>query len=174
MLHDVKQFFFRSGLICYFVVLSAIVSFAQQTTSNPLSSANDIFEALATSKSGLGTIVVHQPEEIKRQVAKPTQKKSLSEDSELVATMVQGFRIQVFNGNLPTSKQEAYRRAQAVNKTFPDITCYVSYKAPFWRLLAGDFRTHEEAQTSLQEMKKHLPQIAGELYIVRDKIRALH
>ncbi|WP_052102499.1 SPOR domain-containing protein [Porphyromonas gingivicanis] len=148
--------------------------YAQQTIDRPISASNDIFEVLSLSKNGLGTVIVHQPDIIKKQVARPSQRRAFVDEGELSATIVQGFRIQVFNGNLTSSKQEAYRRAQTVNKTFPDITCYVSYKAPFWRLVVGDFRTYEEAQTSLHEMKRLLPQIAGELYIVRDKIRALY
>ncbi|MDO4722798.1 SPOR domain-containing protein [Porphyromonas circumdentaria] len=169
----------RSLLYCSLLTLClAIVAmkpvFAQQEANLHSKSSNNIFEVLALSEDGLGTVIVHQPEVIRRQVARPSQKRSLLEDGEFTATIVQGFRIQVFNGNLPSSKQEAYHRAQIVNKNFPDITCYVSYKAPFWRLLVGDFRTHEEAQTALQEMKRLLPQVAGELYIVRDKIRALY
>ncbi|WP_369695166.1 SPOR domain-containing protein [Porphyromonas endodontalis] len=49
--------------------------------------------------------------------------------------------------------------------------CYVTYKSPFWRLSVGDFRTREEAQKAMQDLKRAIPAIAPELYIVRDNIR---
>ncbi|MCI6153603.1 MAG: SPOR domain-containing protein [Bacteroidales bacterium] len=139
---------------------------------------NDIFEALAQKGNGTGHIELSQPDDIKRLVGSTTQKQTSHGEgrgeSTRTARSQQGYRIQAYTGNLAKSKQEAYRRAKIINAANPTLGCYVTYKSPFWRLSVGDFKTKEEAQKAMQELKRSIPDIAPELYIVQDNIRVIN
>lgn len=160
-------------MVAFLCFLCQISLWGQQEKSEN-AAPKDIFEALAIKKNGLGDIVINQPDAIKRLVGRSVRRNASVDDGDMTIGIVSGYRIQVYNGNLATSKQEAYRRAQIVSRAFSNVACYVSYRAPFWRLVVGDFLSQEEAQKVLSDMRRSIPDISGELYIVRDKIRVLH
>ncbi len=82
-----------------------------------------------------------------------------------------GFRIRVFSGNNQIeSKNRAYSLSKEISKEFPDLNTYVFFKTPNWRLMAGNFRTMEEAHTMLTNLKKKFPKYGREMFIVRDEI----
>ncbi len=132
---------------------------------------NDIFEALSAEGKNEGRIIIHQPAHIRALIGKTSKRALIGLDSGEAIALSTGYRIQAYNGNLPTSKQEAYRRAEKIHQMLNNTPCYITYKAPFWRLLVGDFETIEDARVALGELKTSLPHIASELYIVRDNIR---
>ncbi len=132
----------------------------------------NIFEALSSHSEKDGTIIIRQPQELKALVGKVSQNSPQATDSKEAIALRVGYRIQAYNGNLPASKQEAYRRAAAITKAFPGNVCYITYKAPFWRLLVGDYQTMEEARAALATLKSVASNFANELYIVNDKIRS--
>ena len=85
---------------------------------------------------------------------------------------VNGYRIQVFSdNNQRKSKDEANYKAQLIRNLDPTIETYVSFTSPFWRLRVGDFRTYEEANTKLRELKQAFPSFAKEMRIVRESVR---
>ena len=82
-----------------------------------------------------------------------------------------GYRIQVFSDNNPkTAKRDAQVKERNIKTRFPQLGTYVSYKAPSWKLRVGDFKTKDEAQEMLAELKKALPSYAQEMMIVVDRI----
>lgn len=82
-----------------------------------------------------------------------------------------GYRIQVFaDNNQRTAKNEAMTRERQVSALFPDVECYLSYKAPAWRLRVGDFKTREEAVAVMRQMKKAFPGYSREMIVVTDRI----
>lgn len=139
----------------------------------PLEKPKDIFDALSYRKEGEGKVLIRQPKGIKQWVGKIATDETLNKEEQVASPIQMGYRIQVYNGNLPLSKQEAYRRAELVSRSFPGNACYISYKAPFWRLLLGDYTSIEEAREALAILKGVVPSIANELYVVRDKIRII-
>jgi hypothetical protein len=83
-----------------------------------------------------------------------------------------GYRIQVFMGNDPgTARSDAFSRQASIRNAFPDIATYLSYEAPNWKLMAGDFLTREEATVFKQQLQKEFPYLGKEMYIVVDKIK---
>lgn len=81
-----------------------------------------------------------------------------------------GYRIQVFSSNNQYSaKTEAFRRETAIKQSVPDITSYVKYQAPFWRVRVGDFQTYEDAYAKLVEFRKKFA-FGREMSIVRETI----
>lgn len=82
-----------------------------------------------------------------------------------------GYRIQVFSDNNPkTAHNAALARKRTIQARFPQWNAYVMYKAPTWRVRVGDFRTQEEAQAALREIRAAIPAYSREASVVRDKI----
>jgi len=62
-----------------------------------------------------------------------------------------GFRVQIFSG---LGRNEAYAEQTGFKSLYPNITSYVSYTQPNYRVRVGDFRTKLEAQKFMNELKK--------------------
>ena len=58
-----------------------------------------------------------------------------------------------------------------IKKLFPDVTTYVTYNAPFWRLRVGDFRSHEEAYHMQRLLMDAFPAYKKEMYIVKEEVK---
>ena len=61
-------------------------------------------------------------------------------------------------------------RERNIISRFPQMRPYIGYKAPSWRLRVGDFRTRDEAEEMLKQLKKAFPAYSRELTIVVDRI----
>ena len=84
---------------------------------------------------------------------------------------VDGYRVQIYSSNRQqTAKSEALeletRLKEKVNQTV-----YVQYLPPFWKVRLGDFREYEEAKEYKKEFVQLFPELIGDTYIVRDKIK---
>ncbi len=65
-----------------------------------------------------------------------------------------GYRIQVYaGGNSRTARQEAQRMAGKVKSYFSDMATYTHFQSPRWICRVGDFRTYEEADQALRELR---------------------
>lgn len=83
-----------------------------------------------------------------------------------------GYRIQVYSDNKQHSARvRAQQLAQMIGSGFPDLGQYLTYNAPYWRLRVGDFATREDAQRVLEQLKQEYPRLAGEMRLVRDRIK---
>lgn len=84
-----------------------------------------------------------------------------------------GYRVQIYSSNRQqTAKMEALELATNL-KTEISQTIYVLYLPPFWKVRLGDFRTYDEAKDYKKEFVQQFPQMIGDTYIVRDKIKVL-
>jgi hypothetical protein len=84
---------------------------------------------------------------------------------------VNGFRILAFMGNdQKKSRTEAFGRQSQIKAVFSDMETYISYDAPNWRVLIGDFVTREEATFFQETLQKEFPQFGKEMYIITDKV----
>lgn len=120
--------------------------------------------------SGKAT-VTHPAKLNARLVADAGSKTKADDDSASPTRAVGGYRIQLFSGNnAHTAKNEAARRAAAVDAQFPEYATYVNYDAPYWRLKVGDFRNYEEASAALSRLKAAMPAYAREMRVVRGRI----
>lgn len=80
---------------------------------------------------------------------------------------VEGYKILVFAGNNQNkSKTEAQTKLKQVREAFPGQEVTITYQAPFWRVMAGNFLTKQEAEESLKEMRKKFPSFGKEMYII--------
>ena len=86
-------------------------------------------------------------------------------------TEAQGYRVQVYSSNnQQTAKNEAFDMEQRLSKLHIDQPIYVLYNAPFWKVRVGDLRSQDDATVLRDELVKLLPDITGDIYVVRDKI----
>jgi hypothetical protein len=84
---------------------------------------------------------------------------------------VSGYRVQVFSSNVqPTNRTEAFQKEKLIKEKFPDLSVYVNYLSPFWKVRVGDFRTPDQAQALRNQLIEAFPSMRSEIYIVREKI----
>lgn len=129
--------------------------------------AFSIIDALQESVPGKGEVEIKQSAAIRNLVG--TRREFM--DSDIQYLDVTGYRTQVFSGNLRTSREEAYTKEKEIKEIFPDLTTYVEYMAPFWRLRVGDYRSREEAYHAMRLLMDAFPSYAKEMYIVRDEVK---
>ena len=110
-----------------------------------------------------GAVVkVHQSPELSAMLLRDT----VSMDERLVT----GYRIQVFSDNSQKkAKEMAQERAKTIETAYPELTAYVTFNSPFWRVRVGNFSSYEEAAIKLRELKKMYPQY-HDMRIVKDNI----
>ena len=75
-----------------------------------------------------------------------------------------GFRIQIMYTDI---REDVYKNKGAMYKEFPDLSSYVEYEQPYYKLRLGDFKTRLEATYYLQQVIVLYPGA----FIVRDKIK---
>lgn len=68
---------------------------------------------------------------------------------------VNGYRVQVFaGGNSRADKQKAQQAGNAVKRAMPDQPVYVHFYSPRWICRVGNYRSYEEANRVLTQVKK--------------------
>jgi hypothetical protein len=149
-----------SGLVVHWSTLSA--------QDNEDMGIISIFDELARFEMGCGTVIIRQSEEIRNLVGT----RCFTGDNTANTLTTMGYRIQVFAGNnRGYSRAEAFEKANEIKEVFPELSTYVTYPVPFWRLRVGDFRAIEEARFALHRLSLTFPAYAKEMYIVREDIR---
>jgi hypothetical protein len=79
---------------------------------------------------------------------------------------VPGYRIQVFFDSGSNSSDRAREARDSFIFKFPEIPAYISWKAPNYRVRAGDFRTRLEAERVLQQITPEYPNA----WVIKDEI----
>ncbi len=157
-----------SFILFLFLLLGSIGISAQNTQHN----VKTIFDSLQEPGVGKGNVTIHQSDAIRKLVGSRHYGANVEETDGAFFLALDGFRVQIFSGNSQrTSKNEAFSKEKEVKELFADITTYVTYNAPFWRLRVGDFRTHDEAYHMLRQLKETFPSYGKEMYIVSEKIK---
>ncbi len=86
---------------------------------------------------------------------------------------IDGYRVQIYSSNQQQSaKGEALNLEDALQDKI-DQPVYVIYLPPFWKVRIGDFRSYDDARDYKNEFVQAYPDLIGETYIVRDKIKVL-
>jgi hypothetical protein len=75
-----------------------------------------------------------------------------------------GYRIQIMYTDI---RSDAYKNKGQMYKDFPDLSSYVEYEEPYYKLRIGDFKTRLEATYYMQQVT---PLFSG-AFIVKDKIK---
>ncbi|MDR0768326.1 MAG: SPOR domain-containing protein [Dysgonamonadaceae bacterium] len=156
----------------FFVLIAVSCYFG---AANSKANAQNIISELETSKEGEGTIHIVCDPKITELLGTPAVISNPDESipaqgNENPAARAIGYRIQIYMDNSQKAKNEVIRIESLFNETFPDVWTYVTYNAPNWKVLAGDFRTREEAAAFQQTIQHFLPELGKEMYVVPSKI----
>lgn len=82
-----------------------------------------------------------------------------------------GYRVQIYSdNNARTAKNQARAKERAISEAFPELSTYVVFDSPYWRLRVGDCRTRTEADELATELKNAFPAYKAEIMVVRDRI----
>lgn len=138
-----------------------------------------IIDEINSSKWGQGDVKVMQDDILQGKLAiHNAEAVDNVDDSEMqignapAGTRVREYKIQVFMGNnQQQSKREAESKQAQIRKVYPEMRTSVSFQSPFWRLRVGNFRTKEEAQEALQDMKKSFPSFGREMTVVSEVVK---
>jgi hypothetical protein len=155
----------KSKFFLWFVALYCFLAISLKVE------AQNIISDLETSKVDEGTIHIVCDPKIIELLGTPATSPHSSESilgDETSARV--GYRIQIYMDNSPKAKNEAIRIESLFKEMFSDVTAYVRYNAPNWKVLVGDFRTREEAVVFEQTIRSFLPEFGREMYIVPSRI----
>lgn len=124
----------------------------------------DIFKDLAKTQPGYGTVKLQQNPKVNLLV----NRKIKESESKKYITF-SGYRIQVYmDNNQKKSKDEAYAREKKLKEKYEDLTTYISFSSPFWKLRVGDYRTHADALVMAKKLRTDFPELSSEILIVKD------
>ena len=143
------------------VLLLSVTILSGSLVAQERTQGQDIFAQITTQTSG-GQVTITQPSWLRALVGKTFHTSS---------SVITGYRIQVYTSNMRGAKQEAYRLASHLRGAAPELSSYVTYSAPFWRLSIGDYSSRQEAQQQLNALRASHPRLMREAYIVREKVR---
>lgn len=158
--------------------------------SAPAFSQNSIVDKLQTRKSGEGEVSIHhdslinsligsnqakaatRPENSdvpKTTVGQEAQPVKLPASAEQKTIKARGYRIQIYVGNNSrVARNEANNMANKAREEFPDIPVYTYFQPPRWLCRVGDFRSIEEADSVMRQIKAR--GIFKEISIVKEQI----
>jgi len=80
---------------------------------------------------------------------------------------IDGCRIQIFEESGNKSSTRAREVMSELSSEYPEVSVYLSWQAPNFKVRVGDFRTRMEAEGFLKKIKRNYP-IA---WVIRDKIK---
>ena len=143
------------------VLLLSVTVLSGSLVAQERTQEQDIFTHITTQSIG-GQVTITQPNWLRSVVGKSFHAPS---------GIITGYRIQVYTSNMRGAKQEAYRLASQLRGAAPELSSYVTYRAPFWRLSLGDYASRHEAQQQLNALRASHPRLMREAYIVREKVR---
>lgn len=127
---------------------------------------NNIVKSLERTVPGQGKVTIHQDARIGALIGSeytPTG----TEDRKVIKSS--GYRLQVYAGNnTREAKNEAYSVTSRIKERFPDLTVYTSFNPPRWLCRAGDFRSIEEADAMMRQLRA--TGVFREVSIVKDQI----
>lgn len=112
---------------------------------------DNIVKSLERNVPGQGKITIHQDERIEALVGK-THTVSATGERQVIKTS--GYRVQVYAGsNTRAAKNEAHSVAASVKEIFPDLPVYSFFTPPRWLCRVGDYRSIEEADAMMRQLR---------------------
>lgn len=163
------KFFSTLLSIVALFVLSTSIALAQTAPQK-----KDILNELNSIVPGKGRVTVYEDEAIThilgRSMAPPRTVYSTAEGTQYVK--MRGYKIQAFAGNNQrTSRNEAYYKQGLINTSFPGHETVVLFESPFWRLRVGNFKSREDANAVMADMRRVFPAFGKEMYVVVDEVK---
>ena len=73
------------------------------------------------------------------------------------ARTLTGYRVRIFFDNSKNAREMSENIMRTFRMNCPGVPAYRNYQNPFFRVVAGDFRTKSEAMEFLQKIKSSYP-----------------
>jgi len=158
--------------IISFTILTFVIMAGVGNTLLAQSPNFSIFDSFDRSpQAGEGAVIVHQPEALKHLIGTRIDSDNIDILNGKTFLITQGYRVQVYSGNNQrTSRDEAQAIQESIKELHTDISTYLTYNAPFWKLHVGNYRSFEEASYMLRNLREAFPRIRNEIYIIEDDI----
>lgn len=127
---------------------------------------NNIVKSLERNVPGQGKVNIHQDARIEALIGTEYTPTTTDEKKVIKAA---GYRIQVYAGNnTRQAKNEAYGVGSKIKSYFPDLSVYTFFNPPRWLCRVGDFRSMEEANAMMQQLRE--TRVFKEVSIVKEQI----
>ncbi|MCI1647595.1 MAG: SPOR domain-containing protein [Bacteroides sp.] len=131
-----------------------------------VSAQNNIVNSLERDVPGQGKVSIHQDSRIEALIG-TVYVPSGADDVKVIKSS--GYRIQVYAGNnTRKAKNEAYSVASQIKEYFPELPVYTSFNPPRWLCRVGDFRSIEEADAMMRQLRT--TGVFNEVSIVKEQI----
>jgi hypothetical protein len=78
-----------------------------------------------------------------------------------------GWRIQIFFDSGNNSKSRAFSKKGVFMAMYPDVSVYLMFQSPYYKVRVGDFRTRMDAEGFKQKLLGTFP----DAFVVKDEIR---
>lgn len=164
-MNHLSNIFFLGGVVTMLFLAPIVPAAKAQQERN-------IIERLTKTKPGEGTVRIVQDARIAALIGQRGEGNQIETDGGKQYIRSKGYRLQLYMGNNPKkSKTEVFNMEKAVKAVYPNISTYVTFNSPFWKLKVGDYKSWEEADRMLREFKEQHKSISKEVFIIKDDIR---
>lgn len=157
-----------------FVLLLSLFGFNLEAQNNN-GQRKEILSEINSRSQGKGDVTIYEDESIAHILGRPMGPARTiysTSDGEVRFYKTRGYKIQAFSGNNQrTSRNEAISKQNSINSAFPELETVILFESPFWRLRVGNFKTREEAEEVMSEMRSRFPSFGKEMYIVVDEVK---
>lgn len=161
----------KQRILIIILLFAGLTVRAQDTIQAPVDTLVAAADTLAADSARvilitdmMPNVTIHQDERI----AALLYEKSVGTAGEQVER--DGYRVQIYSSNRQqTAKQEAIRLEKEMQEKL-DVSVYVLYTPPFWKVRVGDFATYEDAQDFKSSFIRSFPALQGDTYVVRDQV----
>jgi hypothetical protein len=100
--------------------------------------------------AGQGTIVIRQDPRLVEQVI-------AMNETNFAIKSIPGYRIRIFSAAGRDAKQKMTTEYTRFVKNFENITPYIEYDPPYWKIYVGDFINRSEAEKAKQQVIGQFP-----------------
>jgi hypothetical protein len=115
-----------------------------------------------TTRPATAGVIVHKDPRLDVLVRKQSEINTATRKA--TARTMKGYRLLVVNTN---KRDEALSAKTKIYTYFPELKAYLSYRSPYFKLKAGNFKTREEAEKYQREMTRMFPK---GVFVVNDII----
>lgn len=110
----------------------------------------EIFQSISAVKPGWGKVSIIQEPRIEALVGKHIEINQKAKG-------FKGYRVQIYFGSGSDAKSTANKIRTELNNLFPDLSSYLLYEAPYFKVRVGDFRNRNEAYKAFKIIQVNYP-----------------
>lgn len=108
-----------------------------------------IFNLLSAGNPDGAEVRIHQSQAIVNAVKQQIQTNH--------SRAIIGYRVRIFFDNSKTARGDSENVMKNFIAEYPGVPAYRNYQNPFFRVVAGDFRTKSEAMEFMQKIRSRYP-----------------